>query len=241
MPNVADLEAVVVSSDAQLLHTVTESLQNSGVDTVTFDDARAATEYISTRKVDAVIVDSEVAGATRLLKKVRETPSNSRTPTFATVHTRELYGELAASAHFIIEKPVSQEHFDRALRAAHGLMLLERRRYHRQRVEVPVTVSRDDGQFTCNGTIFNISEDGLGLQCEKALRRQELVQVQFVLPGSATRLRCSGKVIWADSQGMGGVRFLALEKRHREALSKWIDHQIGRSAGAITAASRTIK
>jgi DNA-binding response OmpR family regulator len=225
MPNVADLEAVVVSSDAQLLHTVTESLHNSGVDTVTFDDAGAATEYISTRKVDAVIVDSEVAGATRLLKKVRETPSNSRTPTFATVHTRELYGELAASAHFIMEKPLSQEHFDRALRAARGLMLLERRRYHRQRVEIPVTVSRDDGQFT--GTIINVSENGLALRCETALRRQELLEIQFVLPGSATKLRCSGEVIWADSQGMAGVRFLALEKRYRGALSKWIDHEIG--------------
>ena len=227
MPNVADLEAVVVSSDSQLLHTVTESLHNSGVDTVTFDDARAATDYISTRKVDAVIVDSEVDGATVLLKKVRETPSNSRTPTFATVHTRELYGELAASAHFIMEKPVSQEHFDRALRAAHDLMLLERRRYHRQLLEVPAMVQRSSGEQLHNATLINVSEHGLALRCEGALRRQELLEVQFILPGMATKFRCSGEVIWTDTQGLGGVRFLALGKRYRAALSKWIDHELG--------------
>ena len=227
-PAAADLEAVIVSCDAQLLHTVTESLHNSGVETVIFDDAQAATDYISSRKVDAVIVDSEVDGATALLKKVRETPSNSRTPTFATVHNRELYGELAASAHFIMEKPLSQELFDRALRAAHGLMLLERRRYHRQAVQVPAKIARPHGESSCNATLINVSEHGLALRCEHALRRQELVEIQFILPGVATKFRCSGEVIWADTQGFSGIRFLALDKRHRGALSKWIDHELGR-------------
>ena len=235
MPNIAaaDLEAVVVSSDAQLLHTVTKSLHDSGVETTTFDDANAANNYISTRKVDAVIVDSEVAGATALLRRVRETPSNSRTPTFATVHTRELYGELAASAHFIMEKPLSQEHFERALRAAHGLMMLERRRYHRQPVEIPVSVAREKGEVVCNGTTINISENGLALRCEKALRRHELVDIQFILPRLATKFQCSGEVLWADSRGMGGLRFLALQKRHRDALSKWIDHELAQTAGHL--------
>ena len=229
MANAADLEAVVVSSDTQLLHIVIESLHNSGVDTVTFGDANAATDYISTRKVDAVIVDSEVAGANALLKKVRQTPSNSRTPTFATVHTRDLYGELAAFAHFIMEKPVSQEHFDRALRAAHDLMLLERRRYHRQRLEIPVTVVRDNERSISEGTIINLSENGLAMRCANGLRRQELLDIEFVLPGMATRLRCSGEVIWTDSQGLAGVRLLAIQKRHRAALSKWIDHELAQS------------
>ena len=58
MTNAADLEAVIVSCDAQLLHIVTKSLHDSGVEATTFDNANAATDYISTRKVDAVIVDS---------------------------------------------------------------------------------------------------------------------------------------------------------------------------------------
>jgi DNA-binding response OmpR family regulator len=231
MPNAADLEAVVVSCDTQLLHTVIESLHNSGVDTVTFADASAATDYISTRKVDAVIVDSEVAAANTLSMKVRQTPSNSRTPTFATVHSRDLYGELAAFAHFIMEKPVSQEHFNRALRAAHDLMLLERRRYHRQRLEIPGTVTRDNGQLVCEGTIINVSENGLAVRCANGLRRQELIEIEFSLPGMATKLRCSGEVIWTDSQGLGGVRFLAIQKRYRAALTKWIDHELEQSAG----------
>jgi response regulator RpfG family c-di-GMP phosphodiesterase len=231
MVNVADLEAVIVTCDPQLLHTVTESLHNSGVEAVTFDDVRAATDYISRRKVDAVIIDSEVDGAKVLLKKVRETPSNSQTPTFATVHSRELYGELAASAHFIIEKPLSQEHFDRALRAAHNLMLLERRRYHRQAVEVPVIVARSSGERLHNAMLINVSEHGLALRCEGELRRQELLEVQFILPRVATKFQCSVEVIWADKHGLGGVRFLSLDKRQRSALSKWIDRELGQRRG----------
>lgn len=232
MPNTAaaDLEAVVVSSDTQLLHIVTKSLHDSGVEATTFDDAQAANDYISTRKVDAVIVDSEVAGATALLKRVRDTPSNSRTPTFATIHTRELYGELAASAHFIMEKPLSQEHFERALRAAHGLMLLERRRYHRQAIEVPISLARRNGEFFSSGVMMNLSEHGFALRCERALTRRELLEARFILPGLAIKFRCSVEVVWGDSHGSGGVRFLALETRLRDALTKWIDHQFARKA-----------
>lgn len=230
MPNAAaDLEAVIVSCDAQLLHIVTKALHDSGMEATTFEDANAANNYISRRKVDAVIVDSEVAGATTLLKRVRETPSNSRTPTFATIHTRELYGELAASAHFIMEKPLSQEHFDRALRAAHDLMLLERRRYHRQPLEIPVTMAYSNGEFFSSGAMINLSEHGFAVRCDRVLNRRELLEVRFVLPGLATRFHCSVEVVWGDSGGNGGVRFLALEKRFRDTLTKWIDHELARN------------
>jgi len=234
MPNTtADLEAVIVSCDTQLLHIVTKGLHDSGVEAKTFDDANAANNYISTRKVDAVIVDSEIAGATNLLRRVRETPSNSRTPTFATIHTRELYGELAASAHFIMEKPLSQEHFDRALRAAHDLMLLERRRYHRQPLEIPITVAYSNGEFFSTGAMINLSEHGFALRCERPLNRRELLEVQFVLPGLVIKFRCSVEVVWGDSDGTGGVRFLALEKRYREALTKWIDQELAREGRQV--------
>src|SRR5437588_12095938 len=105
MTNAADLEAVIVSRDAQLLHIVTKSLHDSGVEATTFDNANAATDYISTREVDAVIVDSEVAGATALLQRVRETPSNPRTPTLATDHTSEHSRQLAAPAALVIQHP----------------------------------------------------------------------------------------------------------------------------------------
>lgn len=235
MANAADLEAVILSCDAQLVRILTKSLHDSGVEAKTFADAGAANNYISTRKVDAVIVDSEVAGATALLKRVRDTPSNSRTPTFATIHTRELYGELAASAHFIMEKPLSHEHFERALRTAHGLMLLERRRYHRQPLDVPITIARSNGEFFASGAMINLSEHGFRVRCERPLNRRELLEVRFVLPGTAIKFRCSVEVVWADSDGTGGVRFLALERRYREALTKWIDDQLKEKRQSILA------
>ena len=198
------------------------------MEATTFEDANAANNYISKRKVDAVIVDSEVAGATTLLKRVRETPSNSRTPTFATIHTRELYGELAAAAHFIMEKPLTQEHFQRALRAAHDLMLLERRRYYRQPLEIPITMTRSNGEFFSSGVMINLSEHGFAVRCEQPLNRRELLEVQFVLPGLVIKFRCSVEVVWGNSDGTGGVRFLALERRYRDALTRWIDQELAR-------------
>ncbi|HEX6465816.1 MAG TPA: PilZ domain-containing protein [Terriglobales bacterium] len=218
-----DLEAVILSSDSQLIHTLVSCLQSSGIHVTKFYESGAAADYVSKRKVDAVIVDSEVAGAISVLNAVRETRSNSRSPTFATIHRRDLYGDFAASAHFVIEKPVPQEHFERALRAARGVMLRERRRYYRQPVEVPITLLRADGQVLSKGTTVNISESGMSLRCNLPMRAHEVLGIQFKLPGISTKFRCSAEVVWADSEGLGGLRFLPLEKKEHDALAKWLE------------------
>ena len=233
MPNAAavGLEAVILSSDPQLIETLTTSLQRFEIDVATFSESEAASSYISTRKVDTIIVDSEVEGGVLLLNKVRHMPSNSRTPTFAAVHTRDLYSDVAAGAHFVIEKPVSSMEFERALHAARGMMLGERRRYHRQPVQVPITVARAGGQMLCNGTTVNISENGLALRCEPAVRKEEILNLQFTLPNAPVGLRCSGEVVWADSKGLGGIRFLPLRKDDQRLLATWIESEFERWRG----------
>ena len=220
-----ELEAVILSTDSQLIQTLSTSLQRSDIEATTFTESSAAAEYISNRKVDALIVDSEVTGATELLETVKGTRSNAQIPVFVTIHKPELYAKVAAAAHFIIEKPVSPEAFERALRAARNRMLRERRRYYRQPVQVPITVARARGQMLVKGTSLNISENGMALRCELPFLRGELVDLLFNLPGIPNSFSCSGEVVWADTQGLGGVHFLPFNREAQKMLSIWIQKQ----------------
>jgi DNA-binding response OmpR family regulator len=230
--NPIELEVVILSSDSELVKILTGTLHRSDIEATIFTDSSAAADYISNRKVDAVIVDSEVTGAIALLETVRETASNARVPTFVIIHKEELYRDLAAAAHFIIKKPVSQESFERALRAAHNVMLRERRRYYRLPVRLPVVLVRARGQMLVNGTSLNISENGMALRSELPLNQRELVDLRFGLPGVPTHLGCSAQVVWADSQGLGGVHFVSLDKEAQRILTIWIQKQFEGEASA---------
>src|SRR5262249_37142117 len=130
------------------------------------------------------------------------------------------------------EKPVSTESFDRALRAARTTMLRERRRYYRLPVQAPVTVARAPGQELLSGVSLNISENGMALRSEVRLFQRALIGLQVRLPEFPGTFRCSAEVVWADSQGRAGTRFLSLKGKAREMLTDWIQREL-EQAGPI--------
>jgi DNA-binding response OmpR family regulator len=52
-----ELEVVILSSDSELVKILTGTLHRSDIEATIFTDSSAAADYISNRKVDAVIVD----------------------------------------------------------------------------------------------------------------------------------------------------------------------------------------
>jgi DNA-binding response OmpR family regulator len=228
-----ELEAVILSSDSELTQRLAEILRRSDVEVITFDRSGTAKDYVSNRKVDAVIVDSEIEDGIDFLKSVRETKSNDRTATFVVIPSRDLYPEVAAAAHFIIDKPFLVEAFERALRVAHGMMLRERRRYFRVPIRIPLTVTRGDDQVPFKGTSLNISENGMALRAELPLCQRELVQLNFNLPSVSMEFCCPAEVVWADSEGLGGVHFLSLGKATKRLLTSWIHTEFERESGAV--------
>jgi DNA-binding response OmpR family regulator len=61
--SVIELEAVVLSSDPELIQTISRRLRQADIEVATFNESAKAAKYIAKRKIDAVIVDSDVSGA----------------------------------------------------------------------------------------------------------------------------------------------------------------------------------
>jgi len=69
---------------------------------------------------------------------------------------------------------------------------------------------------------FNISEGGIGLRLEQAIREDDLLSLKFELPGCQHRFLVRGEIAWADPSGRMGVRFIGMAAPATEELRTWL-------------------
>jgi len=92
-------------------------------------------------KVDALIVDCDLSGTERFLSNLqRDSHFPWNVPLVVMSGPRRRQDIDATGALFSFEKPISVEQAVRTLSAARNLILDGRLRYHRQAIEVPVSL-----------------------------------------------------------------------------------------------------
>ena len=95
----------------------------------------------------------------------------------------------------------------------------ERRFYHRRQIlplaYVDVGASR--------GTIFDISEGGLGVHAAASEIEVQVCTVTFPLPGSPDWVEINGVVVWVSQSGReAGIRFVDPPETVRARIQKWV-------------------
>ncbi len=99
--------------------------------------------------------------------------------------------------------------------------MMERRRKPRAVVLdeqiVPVSLQNDNG-----GLVVDLSENGLAVQAIAALQRGAVIELEFSLPESNTRIGGRGDVRWAEASGRAGIRIVAFTAGSAEDIRKWI-------------------
>jgi hypothetical protein len=70
--------------------------------------------------------------------------------------------------------------------------------------------------------LIDLSEEGSALQSQKKLPPDCRVYFQFALPGHTSLIRLSGEVVWQDSTGRVGVRFVNVPSASRRVLCNWL-------------------
>ena len=81
-------------------------------------------------------------------------------------------------------------------------------------------------------TLLDLSEDGLAIQSERRLPPRCKVYFQFNLPGEKSSVRLSGDVVWQDSSGRVGIRFVDVPQTSRRTMNEWIKGSLARLATA---------
>lgn len=236
MTNLCELEALVVGSDRAMIDAILPSLHEIGIAPSVHPQTVSALQTLARQKIDALFVDQERDPELAVLKRMRSSPSNHGAVAFAIVREQQC-PPASRVADFVMDKPLMPIKVSRAIRAAFGLMLNQRKRYFRQPVRVSIDLT-DSTHRRFPGQTLNVSQTGIALECATPFLVHETVQLEFYLPGVAEKFNCKAQIIWRAERGKAGLAFTEMKSAEKRRLENWIEEEFQRplmiaaSAGA---------
>lgn len=221
------LEALLLSQDREVVRVIHRVLGDLDV---IFEDCTSmerGAEVLHSRKFDAVLIDcDDLHGAPEVLKQVRKETSNRSAIVFAIINgVTSVRAAFDLGANFVLDKPLTVERVSRSLRAAHGLMMRERRRYFRQPVEMPIVITAQSGAEIHAGAT-NLSEGGMAVQSAQAIPTAGPMRVRFTLPGTRVTIEARAEIAWTDGARQSGLRFQHIHQTAREDMERWLAERV---------------
>jgi hypothetical protein len=157
-----------------------------------------------------------------LLRSVRRSKHNRRSISFAIVEPETRLGiPFGCGAHFVIHKPLSVEGSKRTLRAAHGLMMREKRNHFRADVSTGATL-RTYGKPATRVLLLDLCRTGALIDSRLLLKKGQTVHLRFTVPETSIEIGVDAVVRWADITGRAGLFFQTLNEGSRLALGAWM-------------------
>jgi CheY-like chemotaxis protein len=233
------LTSLVVCADRDAVQVLSHILKDLSIGTEQCANLSTASSRLATQHFDAVVVDcKDQSAAVEFIASVRKLPLNKTTLIIGLVDGREQVRDIfGQGANFVVYKPVSVERAAGSLRAARGLMAREKRTKLRVALHAPASIAYGNAENVA-ATLLDLSEDGLAIQSERRLPLRCKVYFQFNLPGGKSAVRLSGDVVWQDSSGRVGIRFVDVPQTSRRTLNEWIKSSLERLATAEQAAPK---
>ena len=173
-------------------------------------------------KIDALIVDCDLGGTTNFLRGLKVHQPDS-VPLIIVSGSSGRKFLASTGASFVFEKPISVEQAVHTLSAARNKIMTGRLRYHRQCLDIPVTLLCDSKR-KLQAELINLSQGGIGIQLDRPLVASKL-QLSFALPKTGRTIKVRGEVAWADPQGRAGIRFLSTGVQAKKDLQLWLEQQ----------------
>src|SRR5262249_21513112 len=137
------LHALLLSRDHEVVRTLRRAMEMVSVDMDATGDPEQTLSMIALKKYDAILVEcDDMHQGADVMQKLRNGKSNRKAIVFAVTNgTTTVKQAFDQGANFVLDKPISMERAVKTLRAAHGLILRERRRYFRHEVRGTATLS----------------------------------------------------------------------------------------------------
>jgi hypothetical protein len=218
------LSSMVVSRDFQevsVLECILGGL-HIGVD-VESEPERARVKLAKT-KIDAVIIDCDLAGASSFLKGLQDGSIRNAVPLIIVSGSGGRKHLESQNASFVFEKPISVEQAVHTLSAARNMILDGRLRYHRATLDVPVSLTYA-AKSRQRAHLLNLSQGGIGVRLQRPEQTIGKVNVNFTLPGTRVAMKFQGQLAWKDKQGNAGIRFVEAAPTMKRQLQLWLERQ----------------
>ncbi len=217
------LQALLLSNDPEVHRTIRRVLDAANIDLDLSNNADQARHILMRRKYDALLVDcDDMPHGPLVLRELRLGKSNKSCIAFAVVNGKTNILAFEMGANFVLDKPISLDRATRSVRAAQGLIMRERRRYHRHLVKATGAILVDQGaELPLN--ITNISHGGISVECSRRLDEGGAARVRLQLPGTKRSLDIKGEIAWSTPEGRAGIRFQVLSAEAKKELDIWLE------------------
>jgi hypothetical protein len=213
------LSSMVVSRDWQEVSVLECILGGLHIAVDVESELQRAEAKLAKSKIDALIVDCDLTGTASFLRSVQ----NSVPLVIVSGSSRRDRLE-ATGAAFVFQKPISVEQAVHTLSAARNMILDGRLRYHRETLDLPVSLSfGSKRRFEAH--LMNLSQGGVGVRIHQTLPLASSLRVSFALPGTKRSLKMQGQVAWTDQKGNAGIRFLEINPNTKRHLQLWLERQ----------------
>jgi CheY-like chemotaxis protein len=218
----SNLEMLVVSNDYSALKVMVSACQGLGARLESVSSITGANNHARHNKVDGMIIDMAMEGAAGLIETVRKEGSNHAAVVFACIEN-SLHSQqaLQAGANLLVQKPVSLDNLVKLLTASAPMLEEERRRYFRHPLVIPITVSHKGVQH--RALTSNMSQTGMAIRSFRVFESRAPVEFAFDLP-SGPSVKGQGEVMWVDSEGRVGIKFIFLSCSGEYPLAEWLSH-----------------
>src|ERR1700760_4021708 len=205
------LQALLLSRDPEVHRTLRRILDSANIDLDLSNNADQARQILQRRKYDALLVDcDDMPHGPQVLRELRLGKSNKSCIAFALVNGKtNIQQAFEMGANFVLDKPIALDRATRSVRAAQGLIMRERRRYHRHLVKATGAIIVDAGA-EIPISITNISHGGISIECSRRLDHGGAAKLKFNLPGAKRAIEVKGEVMWSTPEGKSGIPFQAL-------------------------------
>jgi DNA-binding response OmpR family regulator len=224
------LSALILSCDSQEVSVFECILGSLRIGVEVERDPALAWIRLNKSKVDAVIVDCDLAGAEEFLRKLQMGAEQESSPVLILSTTKEQNRFDSLGAEFVARKPISVERAVQMLSAARNLILKARLQYHRHALDTPVSITRTEDHI--DACLLNLSQSGMRVHLQPPQALQGDVDIHFLLPGTEVSLDAKGRVAWADTRGNAGIRLVAMSEPDRRDLRLWVERKYFQTHGA---------
>jgi len=160
-----------------------------------------------------------------LVQRIRSGVSNRDSVIFLLSTPAANATAFRVRANFFISPPITEQTVITTFKAAYGLLVRSRSRWHREPVNGTAYLNLGLVK-NVPATILNLSQGGMSLSCSQILRPQQMLLIRFGLPGTAELLCMSGAVIWTRADGSAGIRFAEVPQPTQKVLRDWVEERL---------------
>ena len=218
------LSSMVVSRDLQEVSVLECILGGLHIGVDVESEPERARAKLAKSKIDALIIDFDLTGAAGFLSALQDGTIRNAVPLIIVSGSSGRKHLESRGASFIFEKPISVEQAVHTLSAARNMILDERLRYHRETLDVPVSLTYATRK-RYRAHLMNLSQGGIGVRLQRPHETRGAVKVNFTLPGTKIAMKFMAQVAWQDKQGNAGIRFTDTEPRTKQHLRLWLERQ----------------